>query len=99
MPPSVRWSPGWPRPGFGCRTGSPRPRTVTAGSWPATGLAERIRALLDGLGTDDVRRLAAVCARIRQAIVDQPLPEDLEATIRGAYAELAAGTAEQASHP
>ncbi|HTW17395.1 MAG TPA: phosphoenolpyruvate synthase [Nocardioides sp.] len=55
-----------------------------------TGLRERIAELLDGLDTDDVRRLAEVGREIRTAVVDQPFPEDLEADIRSAYERLAA---------
>lgn len=54
-----------------------------------TGLKERIAGLLDGLDTDDVRRLAEVGHEIRTAVVEQPFPEDLEADIRAAYDELA----------
>ncbi len=53
-----------------------------------TGLAERIAGLLDGLDTDDVRRLAEVGAEIRSAVVAQPFPEYLEAEIRTAYDRL-----------
>ncbi|MCD4533793.1 phosphoenolpyruvate synthase [Nocardioides sp. cx-169] len=55
-----------------------------------TGLAERIAGLLDGLDTDDVRRLAEVGREIREAVVGQPFPEDLEAEVRTAYEKLAA---------
>ncbi|MDN4175158.1 phosphoenolpyruvate synthase [Nocardioides sp. SOB77] len=58
-----------------------------------TGLAERIAGLLDGLDTDDVRRLAEVGREIREAVVAQPFPEDLEADIRGAFERLAAESA------
>lgn len=53
-----------------------------------TGLTERIAGLLDGLDTDDVRRLAEVGREIRTAVVEQPFPEDLEADIRAAYDRL-----------
>ncbi|MCW2813896.1 MAG: ppsA 1 [Nocardioides sp.] len=62
-----------------------------------TGLAERITALLDGLDTDDVRRLAEVGLEIREAVVQQEFPEDLEADIRAAYEKLADGSGEEAS--
>ena len=55
-----------------------------------TGLAERIAGLLDDLDTDDVRRLAEVGREIREAVVGQPFPEDLEAEVRAAYEKLAA---------
>jgi len=57
-----------------------------------TGLRERIAGLLDGLDTDDVRRLAEVGREIRTEVVEQPFPEDLEADIRAAYEQLAAET-------
>jgi pyruvate, water dikinase len=53
-----------------------------------TGLAERITGLLEGLDTDDTRRLAEVGQEIRAAVVEQEFPEDLEADIRGAYDRL-----------
>ena len=52
-----------------------------------TGLAERIDGLLDGLDTDDVRRLAEVGTEIRAAVVAQEFPGDLEADVRAAYDE------------
>lgn len=57
-----------------------------------TGLRERIAGLLDGLDTDDVRRLAEVGREIRAAVVAQPFPDDLEADIRAAYERLASGS-------
>jgi pyruvate, water dikinase len=57
-----------------------------------TGLRERIAGLLDGLDTDDVRRLAEVGREIRTAVVEQPFPDDLEADIRAAYDRLVAGS-------
>ncbi|MBS42389.1 MAG: phosphoenolpyruvate synthase [Nocardioides sp.] len=57
-----------------------------------TGLTERIAGLLDGLDTDDVRRLAEVGKEIREAVIAQPFPEDLEADIRAAYDVLAERT-------
>jgi pyruvate, water dikinase len=59
-----------------------------------TGLAERIQAELEGLDTDDVRRLAEVGQRIRFAVLEQPFPADLEADIRTAYATLVGDDAE-----
>ena len=56
-----------------------------------TGLAERISGLLDGLDTDDVRRLAEVGKEIRAAVVEQEFPEDLDADIREAYDRLVGG--------
>ena len=56
-----------------------------------TGLAEQIADQLRGLDTEDVERLAAVGQAIREAVVKQPFPEDLEADIRTAYEELTGG--------
>ncbi len=56
-----------------------------------TGLAESISNQLAGLDTDDVRKLAEVGQGIRQAVVQQSFPADLEAEIRAAYAKLAGG--------
>ena len=56
-----------------------------------TGLAESISAKLAGLDTDDVQRLAVVGKEIREAVVKQPFPADLEAEIRNAYDKLAGG--------
>ena len=58
------------------------------------GLAERIDGLLDGLDTDDVRRLAEVGSEIRAAVVAQEFPADLEADVRTAYARLVEGSVE-----
>jgi pyruvate,water dikinase len=57
------------------------------------GLSERIESLLGGLDTDDVRRLAEVGREIRDAVLGQPFPEDLEADIRAAYDHLVADSA------
>ena len=62
-----------------------------------TGLAERISGLLDGLDTDDVRRLAEVGKEIRAAVVEQAFPEDLEADIREAYDRLVEESGEEMS--
>ena len=59
-----------------------------------TGLGMRINAELDGLDTDDVRRLAEVGQHIRATVLEQPFPADLEADIRAAYATLAGDDAE-----
>ena len=56
-----------------------------------TGLAEKITGLLDGLDTDDVRRLAEVGREIRETVVRQPFPPELEAEIRAAYEKLVGG--------
>ncbi|HEV2929960.1 MAG TPA: PEP/pyruvate-binding domain-containing protein, partial [Propionibacteriaceae bacterium] len=59
-----------------------------------TGLAERISGRLAGLDTDDVQELARAGKEIREAVVSQPFPADLEADIRAAYARLAGNDAE-----
>ena len=61
------------------------------------GLAERIDGLLDGLDTDDVRRLAEVGSEIRAAVVGQPFPEDLEADVREAYDRLVEESGDEGS--
>ena len=57
------------------------------------GLAEMINAELAGLDTENIEQLAAVGHRIRSAIIRQPLPANLEADIRTAYARLAGESA------
>jgi pyruvate, water dikinase len=54
-----------------------------------TGLAGKISSRLSGLDTDDVQELARAGKEIREAVVEQPFPPDLEADIRAAYARLA----------
>jgi pyruvate, water dikinase len=54
-----------------------------------TGLAETISGRLAGLDTDDVQELARAGRQIRDAVVTQPFPPDLEADIRIAYDRLA----------
>ncbi|MCW2762252.1 MAG: ppsA, partial [Marmoricola sp.] len=56
-----------------------------------TGLAERISEKLKGLDTDDTRALAKAGKEIREEVVNQPFPEDLEADIRDAYDRLVDG--------
>ncbi|HKN46026.1 MAG TPA: PEP/pyruvate-binding domain-containing protein, partial [Propionibacteriaceae bacterium] len=53
------------------------------------GLDETINAELAALDTENVEQLAVVGSRIREAVIRQPLPADLEADIRKAYARLA----------
>jgi pyruvate,water dikinase len=50
-----------------------------------TGLAQTISARLAGLDTDDVQELARAGKEIRDAVVAQPFPADLEADIRAAH--------------
>jgi len=58
------------------------------------GLAGRIQARLADLDTDDVRALAQAGAQIRGWIEKTPFPPALEAGIRAAFAQLAAGQPE-----
>jgi pyruvate,water dikinase len=62
-----------------------------------TGLAERIDGLLKDLDTDDVRRLAEVGGQIREAVVAQQFPPDLEADVREAYDQLVEEAGEEPS--
>ncbi|MCS6711886.1 phosphoenolpyruvate synthase [Brachybacterium sp. EF45031] len=62
-----------------------------------TGLAERIDERLRDLDTDDTVALAAAGKEIRDLVVGQPFPADLEQDIRAAYEQLAAGSGEEAS--
>ena len=62
-----------------------------------TGLRERIADLLRDLDTDDTRALAATGKEIREAVVAQPFPEDLEADIRAAYDRLVSEAGGEAS--
>lgn len=62
-----------------------------------TGLAERIDEQLRGLDTDDTVALSQVGTSIRELVTAQPFPADLEADIRAAYDQLAAGSGEEAS--
>ncbi|UVY84632.1 phosphoenolpyruvate synthase [Brachybacterium sp. NBEC-018] len=63
----------------------------------ATGLAERIDEELRALDTEDTQALAATGRRIRELVIAQPFPAELEAGIREAYATLAAGSGDEAS--
>ncbi|MBU6258604.1 MAG: phosphoenolpyruvate synthase [Burkholderiales bacterium] len=56
------------------------------------GLRERIAACLDALDIDDVRALAEAGAKIRQWVIDTPLPADLDAAIRTEFERLVAGS-------
>ena len=62
-----------------------------------TGLADRISGLLDGLDTEDTRRLAEVGKEIRAAVVEQEFPDDLEADVREAYDRLVEESGEEPS--
>ncbi|MGO1226972.1 phosphoenolpyruvate synthase [Brachybacterium sp. AOP42-E1-35] len=63
----------------------------------ATGLAERIDERLQGLDTEDTIALAETGREIRELVIAQPFPADLEADIRSAYQQLAEGSGEEAS--
>ncbi|HEU4909039.1 MAG TPA: phosphoenolpyruvate synthase [Propionibacteriaceae bacterium] len=54
-----------------------------------SGLAEMINAELAALDTDDVEQLTTIGRKIREAVIKQPLPANLEADISAAYAQLA----------
>ncbi len=56
-----------------------------------TGLAEAISGKLRNLDTDDTRRLAEVGRAIRESVVMQEFPEDLESDIRESFDRLVAG--------
>ena len=57
------------------------------------GLTDKINAKLNALDTEDVRALAQVGAEIRNLVLAQPYPADLEKAIREAFAMLSAGNA------
>jgi pyruvate, water dikinase len=54
-------------------------------------LADRIAALLDELDVDDVRALATAGKKIREAVMQCPLPEALRDAIAAAWQELSGG--------
>ncbi|PYD08913.1 MULTISPECIES: phosphoenolpyruvate synthase [Pseudomonas syringae group] len=56
-----------------------------------SGLNEQIHAALDALDVDDVNALARTGEQIRQWIMEAEFPEQLNAQIRTAFAELSAG--------
>ena len=57
------------------------------------GLADRIKARLATLNTDDVRALALAGSEIRQWMLDTPFPAELEAAIRSQFKLLEQGDA------
>lgn len=65
---------------------------ATARFLDAPGLRERIREELAQLSPEDIAELEAGSARIRQRVMETPVPDDLAAAIMGAHAELAART-------
>lgn len=56
-----------------------------------TGLLDKINAELKGLDVNNVDLLAQTGAKIRQWVIEQELPKDLEAEIRDAFAKLSKG--------
>jgi pyruvate,water dikinase len=56
-----------------------------------SGLNDEIHDALDALDVDDVNALAKTGAKIRQSIMDAEFPEQLNADIRNAFAEMSAG--------
>lgn len=54
-------------------------------------LDKRIHEELEKLDADDVRALAEVGAKIRQWVINQPFPADLETAIREEFAKLSGG--------
>ena len=63
----------------------------------ASGLDARIAELLRGLDTGNVAELQRRGAEIRRLVLDAPLPEELEASIRSAYARLGGDVAVRSS--
>lgn len=62
-----------------------------------TPLGAKITEHLEGLDTENTRQLTEVGKKIREAILTEPLPTDLENDIRSAYDELAKGSGDDAS--
>ena len=54
-----------------------------------SGLADKVYSMLENLDVNDTERLNTVSATIRKMIMDTPIPEDIEQSIRNAYRELA----------
>ncbi|PIT90401.1 MAG: phosphoenolpyruvate synthase, partial [Candidatus Komeilibacteria bacterium CG10_big_fil_rev_8_21_14_0_10_41_13] len=65
---------------------------ITAGAYheflKLTGVDKKIRKILKGLDTDNVRDLAKRGAKVRQAILQAEFPESLEKDIASAYKKL-----------
>jgi pyruvate,water dikinase len=55
----------------------------------ATKLDKKIRQILTNLDTRNIRQLESKGQQVRQAIMDEEFPKDLELAINGAYKELA----------
>lgn len=60
------------------------------------GLDSRIQQALDDLNVDDIRALTETGAKIRHWILEAPLPPQLEADVRTAFAKLQEGNAQMA---
>ncbi len=58
----------------------------------SAGLQERIAGILDGVDLSSFSGLAAASEEIRRAVLETPLPPELEEAIRSAVADLAART-------
>ena len=56
-----------------------------------TGLQDKIKDALQGLDVDNVAALTATGKKIRDMIIEQELPKDLEQEIRDAFAEMSQG--------
>ena len=54
-----------------------------------SGLAGKIYPMLENLDVNDTEQLNKVSSTIRKMIMDTPIPEDIEQSIRSAYRELA----------
>jgi len=55
----------------------------------SSGLGEKIISMLEGLDVNDTARLEEVSRKIRQMILDTPIPSHIEDAIKSAYRELA----------
>lgn len=53
-----------------------------------TGLYQKVKDLIAGLDVDNSAQLREVCAKVRQAIMDEEMPLDLQQQIAEAYEEL-----------
>ncbi len=60
------------------------------------GLDSRVQQALDDLNVDDIRALTETGAKIRNWILDAPLPPQLEADVRTAFAKLQEGNGQMA---
>lgn len=51
-------------------------------------LDSKIRTILEGLNTEDIKQLEDVGAKVRELIMSAPFPQELDQAIRGNYQEL-----------